>query len=191
MRIRQLAISFFGFVALACLMNGQKVKAQSAIVNLPSTDIVPTKKLYVEMDFITNYAWQRDDARFANYLPRAVVGVGHNIEVGANVSYTRVPGGGAPVELQPNAKWRFYSSEGKRVAASVGCLWFVPITHRAGTRILGECYSVASKQFGDGGPRLTGGGYFLIGAGSTERTKSGAIIAYEQPLVNRVQFLID
>ena len=192
MRIRQLAISFFGFVAFACLMSGQNVKAQSAIVNVPSTDVVPTKKLYVEMDFITNYAWQRDDARFANYLPRAVVGVGHNIEVGTNVWYTRVPGGGQPIEIQPNAKWQFYSNEGTGVAAVVGCIWYVPVTHRAGTNTLGQCYSLASEKFnGKYGPRFTGGGYGLIGANNEQRTKVGAIVGYEQPFSPKVGLIVD
>ena len=67
--------------------------AQSTVVNVPSTEVVPAKKVYLEMDFITNYAWQRDETKFANYLPRAVIGLGHNLEAGVNVSYTRVPGG--------------------------------------------------------------------------------------------------
>lgn len=177
------------FFAFAIQSN---VLAQSAIVNAPSTDVVARKKLYVEMDFITNYAWQRDDSRFANYLPRAVVGIGHNVEVGANVSYTRVPGGGAPIELQPNLKWQFYSNEGTGVAAVVGCIWFVPVTHRSGTNTFGQCYSLASKKFnGTYGPRFTGGGYGLIGANNEQRTKAGAIVGYEQPLSSKVGLIID
>ncbi len=79
--------------------------AQSTILNTPSTDVVAPKKVYVEMDFITSYAWQRDDeAKFANYAPRVVVGVARNVEAGVNVSLTHVPGGDQPIELQPNLK---------------------------------------------------------------------------------------
>ncbi|HEY3102518.1 MAG TPA: hypothetical protein VGJ69_02930 [Pyrinomonadaceae bacterium] len=166
--------------------------AQSSIVNAPSTGVVAPKKLYVEMDFITNYAWQRDGAKFQNYLPRVVVGIGRNVEVGANVSYTRVSGGGAPVEIQPNAKWQFYGNEEKGLAASAGCIWFVPLTHRSGTDTFGQCYSVASKKFqGNYGPRFTGGAYRLIGAGKDRGTKTGAIVAWEQPLSKRVGFIVD
>ena len=119
--------------------------AQSTVMNAPSTDVVAAKKVYLEMDFITNYAWAQGDDRFANYLPRAVVGVGGNVEVGVNVSYTRVPGGGEPIEMQPNAKWQFYNDEEKGIAAAAGCMFFVPITHRAGTDTFAQCYSVASK----------------------------------------------
>jgi len=178
------------FVSL--LLCDERALAQSAIVNVPSTGVVSTKKVYVEMDFITNYAWQSRDERFANYLPRAVFGVGRNVEVGINVSYTHVPDGARPIELQPNVKWQFYQNEAKGIAASVGCLGFIPVTRRAGSNTLGQCYSVASKRMGGNyGPRLTGGGYVLIGAGQSERTKSGAIVGYEQPLSKNLQFLVD
>ncbi|HKP39355.1 MAG TPA: hypothetical protein VJT71_21030 [Pyrinomonadaceae bacterium] len=179
------AVLFFIFTA-------STTSAQSTVMNAPSTDVVSARKVYLEMDFITNYAWARGDERFANYLPRAVVGVGKNIEVGANVSYTRVPGGGEPLELQPNAKWQFYSNEEKGLAASVGCMWFVPVTHRSGTDTFGQCYSVASKRFkGDYGPRFTGGAYTLIAASRDQGTRTGAIAAYEQPLANRLSFIVD
>lgn len=161
-------------------------------MNAPSTGVVAAKKVYLEMDFITNYAWARGDERFANFLPRAVVGVGHNVEVGANISYTRVPGGGEPIELQPNAKWQFYNNEEKGIAAAVGCMWFVPITHRSGTDTFGQCYSLVSKQFkGNYGPSFTGGAYRLIDAGADQETKTGVIAAYEQPLSNRLSFIVD
>ena len=161
-------------------------------MNAPSSDVVASRRLYVEMDFITNYAWQRGDARFANYLPRTVVGIGNDVEVGANVSYIHTPGGGAPIEVQPNAKWQFYNNEGTRVAASAGCLWFVPLTHRAGTDTFAQCYSVFSKRFqGNYGPKFTGGAYRLVGASNDQGTKTGVIAAWEQPLVNRLTFIVD
>lgn len=167
-------------------------RAQSSIVNMPSTDVVSAKKVYAEMDFITNYAWATREERFANYLPRAVIGVGHNVEVGVNLSYTHVPDGAEPLELQPNAKWQFYQNEAKGVAAAAGCIWFIPVRHRSGTDTFGQCYSTVSKQMsGNYGPRFTGGGYYLVGAGDSERNKSGVIAAYEQPLTKNVQFILD
>jgi len=186
----KLTIILFTIGLLCCFSSS--ATAQTSIMNAPSSDVIAPRRIYVEMDFITNYAWQRDDARYANYLPRAVVGIGHHVEVGANVSYTRVPGGGAPVEIQPNAKWQFYRNERKGVAAAVGCLWFVPLTNRAGTDTFAQCYSVVSKKFqGDHGPRFTGGAYRLVGASSDQGTKTGAIAAWEQPLANRLSFIVD
>jgi hypothetical protein len=184
--------SLLPIVALILGLSGQHALAQSTMMNAPSSDVVAAKKVYVEMDFITNYAWAQGDDRFANYLPRAVVGVGGNVEVGVNFSYTHTPVGGEPIELQPNAKWQFYNNEGKGVAAAAGCMFFVPVTNRAGTDTFAQCYSVASKQFsGNYGPKFTGGGYRLIGAGPAEETKTGVIAGYEQPLTQRLSFIVD
>src|SRR5687767_1449454 len=100
-------------VALILGLSAQQALAQSTMMNAPSSDVVAAKKVYLEMDFITNYAWAQGDDRFANYLPRAVVGVGRNVEVGVNFSYTHTPVGGEPMEIQPNAKWQFYNNEGR------------------------------------------------------------------------------
>jgi hypothetical protein len=179
-------------VALILCLSGQKAFAQTTIMNAPSSDVVAAKNVYLEMDFITNYAWAQGDDRFANYLPRAVVGVGGNVEVGVNVSYTGVPGGGAPIEIHPNAKWQFYNNEGKGIAAAAGCMFIVPITNRAGTDTFAQCYSVASKQFsGNYGPKFTGGGYRLIGVNSGDETKTGVIAGYQQPLTQKLSFIVD
>ena len=178
-------------VLILCL-SGQTALAQTTIMNAPSSDVVAAKKVYLEMDFITNYAWTQGDDRFANYLPRAVIGVGGNVEVGVNFSYTHTPVGGEPMEIQPNAKWQFYNNEGKGIAAAAGCMFIVPITNRAGTDTFAQCYSVASKQFsGNYGPKFTGGGYRLIGAGAGEETKTGVIAGYQQPLTQRLSFIVD
>jgi len=177
-------------VAFATILFASSAFAQSTIMNTPSTDVVASKKVYVEMDFLTNYAWKREGS-FQNYIPRAVVGVAGNIEVGVNVSFTHVSGQDSPVEVQPNVKWRFYWNEKANVAGATGCVLYTPMNHRAGTDTLGQCYVVGSKQFnGYLGPRFTGGGYTLLGA-AAERTKGGAIVGYEQPLFNRVSFLVD
>jgi hypothetical protein len=179
-------------IFILCLFSPRPANAQSTLMNVPSTDVVAAKKVYLEMDFITNYAWERGDDRFQNYIPRTVIGVGKNLEVGVNVSYTHVPGGGEPVELQPNAKWQFYNNEQKGIAAAVGCIGFVALTHRSGTRKFAQCYGVASKQLkGNYGPRFTGGAYALLNAHETEKTKTGAIVAYEQPILDKVDFIVD
>jgi len=173
------------------LVSGRTISAQSTIANAPSSDVVPDKKVYLEFDFIANYAGYRDGG-FQSYVPRAVVGVGHNIEVGANVGYTKGFGVAQPVEIQPNIKWRFYQSEARGVAASLGCILYAPITHRRGTDTFGLCYSVFSKRFsGNFGPRFTGGGYALIQRQAHQGARGGFIAGYEQPLSQNVGFAMD
>lgn len=183
-------ITFSVFLLLSVLPI-HAVIAQSSLMNIPSTDVVAAKKVYLEMDYITNYASQREEA-YHNFIPRGVVGIGNNVEVGANVSYTRVPGGGEPIELQPNIKWQFHNNEAKGTAGAVGCILYAPVTHRAGTDTFGMCYTVFSKQVkGDYGPRFTGGTYALVHRKDGEGAKAGAIVAYEQPLSERLSFTVD
>lgn len=165
--------------------------AQTTIMNVPSTDVVAAKKVYGEMDFITNYAWQRQGS-FQTYEPRVVVGIPGKLEAGVNVAYTHIAHEELPIEIQPNVKWQFYSSEATKTAAAAGCILYVPIVHRAGSDTLGQCYVVGSKRFtGTVGPRFTGGAYALIGASADERTKFGGMVGYEQPIVRRVSFIVD
>jgi hypothetical protein len=191
MSLRKTTLLSLAALSLFCLPSQFTVMAQTTLLNVPSTDVVAAKKIYVEMDFLTNYAWQRQGS-FQNYIPRAVVGVGHNLEAGVNVSYTRISDEDSqPIEVQPNIKWQFYSNEGKGTAAAVGCILYAPVTHRAGTNTLGQCYAVASKKLSKYGPRFTGGAYGLIGAGDDEKTKAGAIVGYEQPLSKKVSLIVD
>lgn len=181
-----LTLILFLFLSLA----ERLAVAQSTLMNVPSTDVVLSKKVYVEMDFLTNYAWQREGS-FQTYIPRTVIGLPKNFEAGVNVSFTHVTGEDSPVEIQPNVKWQFYSNESNGTAAAVGCILYTPIMNRAGTDTLGQCYAVGSKQIsGRFGPRFTGGGYVLMGA-ANERSKGGAIVGYEQPLAKRLSLIVD
>jgi hypothetical protein len=187
----RITLSLSALFFVVCLSGSQVASAQSTLLNIPTTDVVAARKVYVEMDFLTNYAWQREGS-FQNYIPRTVIGVGKNVEVGANISFTHVSGEQNPIEVQPNIKWQIYSNEGNGTAIAVGCILYAPITHRAGTNTLGQCYSVSSKQLpGRFGPRFTGGAYALIHANEDEKTKAGAIIGYEQPLSGKVSLLVD
>jgi hypothetical protein len=167
------------------------VAAQSTIATVPSTDALADKKVYLEFDFISHYA-SHHDSGFQSYLPRAVVGVGHNIEVGANLVYTDGFGVNQPIEIQPGLKWQFYRNEQNGVAAAAGAMLYTPLTHRAGTDTFVMLYAVMSKKVaGKFGPRLTGGGYALVGRNEGTGARGGPIAAYEQPLVPRVSFVMD
>ena len=180
-----------GLLVMFGLVSNPTAMAQSTIVNVPSTDVVHARDVYLEFDFITNYAWERERG-FQNYIPRVVVGLGKNVEAGINVSYSRVPGVRLPIEVQPNLKWQFYNNEVKGIAASVGCILYAPITQRAGTNTFGLCYSALSKRFsGSYGPRFTGGPYVLVRSKDRAGTKAGAIVGYEQPLAKKVGFIVD
>ena len=50
---------------------------------------------------------------------------------------------------------------------------------------------ISKKVAGKFGPRLTGGGYALVGRNQGTGARGGVIAAYEQPLVPRVSFVVD
>jgi hypothetical protein len=80
------------------------------------------------------------------------------------------------------------------VAAAAGGILYVPVKERAafGDDKFGLVYSVVSKKVkGDYGPRLTGGGYGLVGRAGGTGTKGGAVAGYEQPLHRKVSFVAD
>lgn len=183
---------FVGLILLTAVFCGQRAKAQSTIANVPSTDVVSRGHVYLEGDFVTNYGWARQSA-FRTYALRGAAGVAHHVEVGVNVAYTEVRTGiSQPLEIQPGIKWQFFNDEARGLAGSVGCMLYIPVTHRTGTDTFGMCYSTVSKKFsGKYGPRLTGGAYSLVGRDAGTGARTGAIAGYEQPLIPRVSFVMD
>lgn len=173
------------------LWNDYTVMAQSTIFNIPSTDVVAAKKTYLEFDFISHLEGH-DEGGFQTYVPRAVFGVGKDVEVGVNVAFTDAAVSDQPVEIQPNVKYRFYNNEANGVAASVGGILYTPIANRTNTDTFGLLYTVISKKVkGTYGPRLTGGGYGLVGRANGNGNEGGAILGYEQPLHPKVSFVAD
>jgi len=175
---------------LTFLPNGTAV-AQSTLFNVPSTDVVSKKKVYLEFDFLSHFE-SHDEGGFQIYAPRAVFGVAKGIEVGVNVTAVDAFAPDQPVYISPNIKWQFYNNEKNGVAISAGGLLYTPIAHRAGADTYGFIYSVVSKKVkSDYGPRFTGGGYALPGLVKGAGTQGGAIVGYEQPLAKKVTFVAD
>ncbi|MGH9880612.1 MAG: hypothetical protein ACRD6N_04185 [Pyrinomonadaceae bacterium] len=181
------------FVAtfLLTLLQSQAAMAQSTLFNVPSTDVVPKNKIYLEFDFISHFT-SHADGGFQIYVPRAVFGAGKKVEIGVNVAAVDAFSPDQPVYISPNVKWQAYSNEEKGVAVAAGALLYTPIAHRAGADTYGFIYSVVSKKVKSTyGPRLTGGGYALPGLQDGLGTKGGAIVGYEQPLASKVTFVAD
>lgn len=164
--------------------------AQSTIFNIPSTDVQAPRKVYLENDFITHFA-SYSNGGYVTYGPRIVVGLPGNVEVGVNAYYTRASSP-QPINVQPNIKWQFYNNEKTGVAIAVGGLVSTPVTHRRDASTTGLVYVVGSKSFqGSHGPRLTFGGYQLLGRFDDGTDKSGVLAGFEQPLNKTFSFVTD
>ncbi len=173
------------------LLCSQAARAQSTLFNIPSTDTVAEKKTYLEFDFFSHVESHRNGG-FQTYVPRLVYGAAKNLEIGANVTLTDALAPDQPVEIQPNIKYKFYDNEQKGVAAAGGGILYTSVANRGGTDTFGLLYTVVSKKVkGAYGPRLTGGGYGLVGRTSGSGTNGGAIVGYEQPLHPKVNFVAD
>jgi len=184
-------IAALSATVLLMLLPKSVAVAQSTLFNVPSTDVVAKKKVYLEFDFLSHFE-SHADGGFQIYAPRAVFGIGKGVEVGLNLTAVDAFAPDQPIYISPNAKWQFYSNEGNGVAISAGGLLYTPIAHRGGADTFGFVYSVVSKKVkSDYGPRLTGGGYALPGLADGAGTKGGAIVGYEQPLAKRVTFVTD
>lgn len=184
-------ITGVGVAVLSGFLNSQVAVSQSTIFNIPSTDVVPKKKVYVEFDFLSHFE-SHDDGGFQIYAPRAVFGIGKNVEVGVNVSVVDALAPDQPVYISPNVKWQFYTNEENGVSVAAGGLLYTPIARRVGADTYGFVYTVASKKVkSDYGPRLTGGAYTLPGLADGLGTQGGAIVGYEQPLAKKVTFVAD
>ena len=79
------------FFALAIVMlialGGQLAMAQSTIFNIPTTDTVAKGKGYFEFDYFGQMP-KPDGVKMTNiFVPRAIVGLGPNLEAGANFGF--------------------------------------------------------------------------------------------------------
>jgi hypothetical protein len=173
--------------------------AQSTLFNIPTTDTVAPKKVYLEFDYLPQIPATEGIGRTHIITPRIVVGVAPDLEAGANVANNLF--GSTPTSssstfslFQPNIKYKYASSDAKGLAAAAGLIWYTPVNHRAGADSYGLVYANFSKKVkkGDYGPRFTFGPYGIVGAGDSYfGTKAGAIVGYEQPVDSRATIVAD
>jgi hypothetical protein len=187
----------FAVLTLAMVLGAAgSARAQSTIFNIPTTDTVSPKKGYFEFDYLVQAPVDDGAGRTQIFLPRLVVGVTPQLEVGANFLNVRCCGDGAITSsyFQPDFKYKFYANDDSGWAASAGMIGYLPINHREGADSYGLIYGNVSKKIktGNYGPRFTVGPYGIIGAeASYYGTKAGAIVGYEQPVSSRVSFVAD
>ncbi len=142
-------------ISFIALVFASAAAAQQTIFNVPTTDIMDRGKVYGELDA----AFKPNDSdavsRFSSFVPRVVVGVGANVEVGLNVTGNIQPGADSTT-IVPTVKWRFFQNKKKDVSLIAGTNFYLPVRNRAydiGT----YSYLAMSKTINK--TRLTAGGY--------------------------------
>jgi len=187
---KTVALRRLGLVISTLLLLSVSITAQSTVFNIPSTDVQSPGKVYLEADFMIHFGSLREGG-YQEYGSRLVVGLPGNMEVGINGFYTRAEPA-EPIEIQPNFKWQFYENEKKGLAFATGVLISTPVTRRSSGTTSAQIYLVGSKSFeGSYGPRVTFGGYRLVGSLDDDIDKNGVMLGLEQPLTKKISFVTD
>lgn len=177
-------ITILIFIALFII----PVSAQQTIFNVPTTDVMDKGKVYVELDasFKTNN--QAALQKFSSFVPRVVVGVGNNVEVGLNVLGNIQPGADSTT-LVPTVKWKFYQNEKKGLALIGGTNVYLPVRNRA-YNIGSYSYLATSKTIKK--TRLTAGGYVASkNVFAPNAVRSGGQFGFEQSVNDKFTVAAD
>jgi len=175
-------------VTAVLLGSAMLVCAQQTIFNVPTTDVLDKGKVYVELDASFKTNDQTTLKKFSSFVPRLVVGVGGNIEVGLNVTGNIQPGADSTT-LVPTLKWRFYQNEEKDLALIAGTNVFIPVRNRA--------YNIGTYSYVEGSKtinktRLTAGGYVASkNVFAANAVRAGGQFGVEQTLNSKVTLAAD
>jgi hypothetical protein len=177
------------FLLVVLIMGASSAaNAQQTIFNVPSTDVLDKGKIYGELDV----SFKPNDSealnKFSSFVPRVVVGAGHGIEVGLNVTGNIQPGPDTTT-LVPAAKWKIYQGKDNGWSVVVGDHLFIPVRNRAynlGNYVYGE----VSRTFKTG-TRVTAGAYDFTKNVVATRNRAGGQFGFEQPITKTVTLAAD
>lgn len=165
-----------------------RIFAQQTIFNVPTTDVLEKKQVYVELDVAFKPNNQPAQNKFSSFVPRIVVGVGKGGEVGLNVIGNVQPGADSTV-LVPTVKWKFYENEKKDLAFIGGTNVYLPVRNRA-YNIGTYSYLATSKTINK--TRLTAGGFVASkNVFAAKAVRSGGQFGIEQTLNSKVTLAAD
>ena len=135
-----------GLALGAAVVVASPAAAQSTIFNIPSTDTVAAKKGYFEFDYLVQLP-APDAGQFQIFVPRIVVGVAPNLEVGLNLANTKYQRWWRDL-LADSAEPQVQVLCGRRhaVAASAGVIFYAPLNHRDDIRRFGLIYGNVQQE---------------------------------------------
>ena len=171
---------------LTSLLAAPRTDAQQTIFSIPSSDVLDRGEVSVEFAAAFKANNERTLRKFSSFVPRLIVGLGKNVELGFAFTGNIQPGPDAPT-LGTGIKWKFYEKQGFSFFA--GANFYIPIKHRAykaGT----VSYVGISKSIGRA--RFTGGGFVSTrNVFAPNATRSGGIFGFEYTVNKKVGFAAD
>jgi len=164
------------------------VSAQQTIFNVPTTDVLDQGKVYLELDASFKFNDQEALRKFSSFVPRVVVGVGGNVEVGLNVTGNVQPGSDSTT-LVPTMKWKFYENEKKDTALIAGTNLYIPVRNRA-YNLGAYSYLAVSRTINK--TRLTAGGYLASkNVFASNAVRGGGQFGFEQTVNGKFSVAAD
>lgn len=172
-----------------CFALAGPASVQSAIIYVPSTDTVAAGNAVIGGDLYSNPRRFRRGG-FVSVGPTFNYGFSDNVDIGANAYATRTADGWTG-EFQPNFKWRPVGQKKAGVNVAFGIVGLVPIRDDSQSPA-SKFYLNASRTFASArNARLTGGIYRIAGGGDSFGDKTGALVAFEQPVTERLTLVAD
>lgn len=165
-------------LAFALLFWTGSAAAQSTIFSMPSTDVLDKGKVGVSL--IARFKTNDDEAKkkFSSFIPRVFVGIGKNVEIGANL-YGNVQPGADSTTFVPTVKWRFYEHEKYKIAAVGGSNFYIPLRNKK-YNFGSYTYLQMSKSFSTG-TKITAGSYvFTKNVVAKNASRGGGQFGFEQ-----------
>ncbi len=151
-----------------------------------TTDTLGKGEIYTEANFWTATQSHRNGGEQV-YGGRVGYGVGRNVEIGLNGSFSDPFDADFPPEIQPGVKWKLYENKKSGMAAAVGATIFFPLGRLEETDAFVMIYGNASKTLKRlGGARITIGGYRLLARNPDFGSRKGWNFYYEQPVTPKV-----
>ena len=162
---------------IATMFAADMACGQQTIFNVPTTDVLDRGKVYGELDVSFKTNCQEAVCRFSSFVPRVVVGAGHNIEVGLNVTGNIQPGPDMTT-LVPSIKWRFYKNEKKDLSLYGGNHFYIPVRNRS-YNFGSHTYLAVAKTINQ--TRLTAGGWVSSrNVFAPNAVRAGGLFGFEQ-----------
>ena len=162
--------------------------AQQTIFNVPTTDVLESGKVYVELDAAFKTVDQSALGKFSSFVPRVVVGVGRDVEVGLNVTGNVQPGTDTTT-LVPTVKWRFYRNTKSKIDLIAGTNLYIPVRRRA-YNLGAYSYLAGSKTIGM--TRLSAGAFVASkNVFAANAVRGGGQFGFEQTVNDKFTIAAD
>ncbi len=170
-------VTLRGFSILLVLVAASTaVRGQQTVFNVPTTDVLPAGKVYFELDISA----KPNEPQFSSFVPRVVVGVGGDVEVGLNILGNIQPGADSTT-LAPAVKWRVYQNEDNGWAVVAGSNFYVPLRNSSYNFGL-YTYVMTQKSFKTGTRIGFGGSFFSRNVVAPNAIRGGGQFTIEQAI---------